>query len=128
MKNSKLNFKVYLISFILAIATIGIIIFFFHADSVTNQKNLEYINSFGWEVTEKPEEIVRLTIPEVFKGSGTTRYSYKVLNHINSSTGLIRINLFLIKGDVAAAFISSLEPDGFISPINDTANILKNNN
>lgn len=148
MKHSKLNFKVYLFALFLALITVGIIMFFFRSDSKTNQKNLEYINSFGWEVNETPEEIVRLTIPDTFdtvynayndlgkaggfdldlyKGSGATRYSYRVLNHINSPNGLIRINLFLIKGEIAAAFIYSLEPDGFIAPISDTSGLVSYN-
>lgn len=128
-----------------AAVTIGIIFLLFSADSKTNRENLDFIRSFGWETEEQPEEIVRLTIPQEFdavyeaynhleqtagfdltpyKGVKATRYSYRVLNHKDSDTGLIRANVFVTENGIAAADICSLAIGGFLLPINDTSGML----
>lgn len=125
-----------------AAVTIGIILLLFSADSRTNEDNLAFIRSYGWEVKEKPEEIIRLTIPEEFdvvyetynslaqsagfdlsahKGAHATRYAYRVYNHKDSGTGLIRADVFVTKDGIVAADICSLALDGFIQPISDTS-------
>lgn len=125
-----------------ALALVGVIMLLFGADSKVNQANLEFIRSYGWEVEDSPEEISRLTIPSEFdavfdayntavsaagfdltlyKGVNATRYTYRVLNHKDSDTGLIRIHVFVTKEGIAAADICSLAPGGFILPINDTS-------
>ncbi len=120
----------------------GIILLLFGADSQVNQENLSYIQSFGWQVEETPEEISHLTIPTVFQGvfhaynqaiapSGfdltpyrgvrATRYTYRVLNHKESPSGLVKIQVFVTKKGIVAAHICSFQPDGFFLPINDTS-------
>ena len=134
--------KVLLLTLLAAAVTVGIIFLLFGADSEVNQKNLDFIRSYGWEVEENPTEIARLTIPEEFdtvfnaynelaqnagfdltpyKGVKATRYSYRVLNHQDSDSGLIRANIFVTKDGIAAADISSLELGGFLIPISDTS-------
>ncbi len=137
--------KLLFFTLLAAAVTVGIIFMLFSADSRVNQANLDFIRSYGWEVRENPEEIVRLTIPQEFdvvyetyneleKGAGfdlsphkgikATRYSYRVLNHADSGTGLIRANVFVTKAGIVAADICSLELGGFLLPINDTADMV----
>ncbi len=119
------------------------IIAFLNVDNNINQTNIEYISSFGWQVEEKPAEIFYLTVPEktdsVFSAYSSavgyeldshssrrvTRYSYKVLNHKDSKSELIRINLFLENGKILWGDIASLAPNGFVLPLSDTTDMLK---
>lgn len=125
-----------------ALVVVGLIMLLFGADSKVNQENLDLIHSYGWEVEPSPEEIVRLTIPKTFdsvfsaynttvssggfdltpyQGVSASRYTYRVLNHKDSDSGLIRIHIFVTKSGIVAADICSLAPDGFLLPINHTA-------
>ena len=136
------NRQAVLITLLSAAVTVGIIIMLHSADSKINSANLEFIRSYGWQVEENPEEISRLTIPEEFdmvyetynrmeqsagfdlspyKGVKATRYSYRVINHTASGSGLIRANVFVTKDGIAAADICSLEIGGFVCPISDTS-------
>ena len=121
-----------------AAVLIILIIIFFGADNKINRSNIEYISSFNWRVVEKPCDIAYLTVPNEFdtvfsayndivkeagfdlsryKGAHITRYSYTVVNHRDSDSGLIRINIFVHKGKIISADISSLAKDGFIRPL-----------
>ena len=124
-----------------ALATAGIIFLLFHADSGIEKKNREYLGSFGWQVEENAVDICQMNIPnefdEVFsayrdlckkggfdldsyQGKAATRYTYRVSNHKDSQTGLVHANLLVVKGVIVAADICSMEPDGFLQPVNDT--------
>ena len=70
----------------------------------------------------KSGKIPRRSSPH--KGIKATRYSYRVLNHADSGTGLIRANVFVTKAGIVAADICSLELGGFLLPINDTADMV----
>ncbi len=141
MINSRINCKAIFLILTAAVATVGIIFLLFGTDAEVNERNLELLYNHGWEVAEKPEEISRLSIPHEFdgvfsvyqelekkagfnleshKGKPATRYTYTVLNHRDSSRGLVRANVFVTKDGIIAADICSLEPEGFIQPINDT--------
>ncbi len=124
-----------------ALATTGIIFLLFHADSELNEKNRNFLQSYGWQVEEEPLEICHLTIPEEFdqvfstyhelcleggfdleayRGKPATRYTYRVINHENSQSGLVHANLLVIKDTIIAADICSMEPDGFLQSITDS--------
>ncbi len=141
MFDSFKNYRALLLILAAAVATVGIIFLLFGTDSNVNNNNLQFIRSYGWEVSEKPEEIVRLTIPEEFdlvyetyhslekeagfdlsshKGKPATRYTYRVYNHQDSDHGLIRANVFVTRDGIIAADICSLEMGGFLQPISDT--------
>ena len=130
---------------IFSILTIFAILIFFKADNEINKSNIEFINGYKWEVEEKPTDIVHITIPEefdpvfaayskivsrdgydlnIYRGKGATRYSYKVINHRDSNSGLIRINITVCDNKIIAADISSLAADGFILPISNTSGII----
>lgn len=141
-RNNKLKFQALII--VAAIGFIAVIILFFLSDNRINESNIEYINSFGWIVEENPTDIVHMTFPdsetaifgsysEILKKGGfdistlpnkrVIRYSYKVLNHKNSDSGLIRINIIISDGEIVAADITSLDKGGFVMPINNTSGI-----
>ncbi len=120
----------------------GIILLLFGADSQVNQENISYIQGFGWQVEETPEEISHLTIPTVFnsvftayntalkhsgfdltpyQGVRATRYTYRVLNHKESDSQHVKIQVFVTKKGIIAAHICSFKSNGFFLPINDTS-------
>ena len=121
-----------------ALATAGIIFLLFHADSKLDEKNREFLNSYGWQVEEKVVDICHLNIPnefdEVFsayrelcleggfdldsyRGKPAIRYTYRVTNHKDSQRGLVHANLLLVKDTIVAADICSMEPGGFLQPV-----------
>ena len=72
----------------------------------TNQQRLAFLQSFGWEVSEAPEETQEVRIPETFNevftrynqlqqsqgydlepfaGKSAKRYVYRILNHPNGA-------------------------------------------
>ena len=135
----------YKILFIAAAAILIAVIFaLFSVDGATNRRNIEYINSFGWEVEDSPSDISHLTIPEDmsdiylvhsgisaidgssiidYRGKSITRYSYTVLNHQNSDNGKIRADIFVYKNDIIAADISDISPHGVIKPISEVTDM-----
>ncbi len=142
MRISRLRGKAIFLILTAALATVGIIFLLFGTDSGINERNLEMLRSYGWEVEEEPEEICRLTIPEEFdavfsvyhelsreagfdleayRGKPVTRYTYRVLNHKDSADGLVRANVFVCRDGILAADISSLEPEGFLQPVTDSS-------
>ena len=141
MQDSRMNCKAIFLILTAALATVGIIFLLFGSDSGINEKNLELLRSYGWEVEEEPVELCRLTIPEEFdevfavysemskesgfpleshRGKPVIRYTYRVLNHKDSGSGLIRANVFVTKDGIIAADVCSLEAKGFLQPANDS--------
>ncbi len=141
MVKSRLNGKVISLILTAALLTVGIIFLLFRTDSKVNEKNLAFLNSYGWKVEEEPVESCRLTIPEEFdrvfsayqelgkesgfrledyQGKYATRYTYQVLNHEKSGTGLVRANVLVVKEEIVAADICSLEPEGFLQPVSNS--------
>lgn len=143
MKNKKLRIQAIIIACIIMLIICTVV--FFNFDNDINKNNIAFINSYGWQVEETPTDIAHITFPEEFDevlsaysnmisnaqftpassaGMTVTRYSYKVLNHRDSASGLIRINVFVKNKNIVSADISSLSPDGFILPISDTSGML----
>lgn len=129
-----------------SILTIFAILIFFKADSKINESNISFINAYNWEVEENPADIAHITVPadfdpvfsayskivsrdgyelNMYRGKRATRYSYKVLNHKDSDSGLIRINIIICDDNIIAADISSLAADGFVLPISNTSGIIQ---
>lgn len=131
--------------FIAAAAVVIAVIFaLFSVDSAANRKNIDFINSFGWQVEESPADISHLTIPEDlsgvflvhsqisaidgssmtdYRGKNITRYSYKVLNHSLSGSGKIRADVFVYKSEIIAADITDISKNGTTNPISDISQI-----
>lgn len=124
------------------LALAGVILLLFGADSKVNRQNIDYLQSFGWQVDEAPEEISHLTVPEDFdavfqaysrtlqeggfdlnacRGVRATRYTYRVRNHQSSESETIRIQVFVTRKGIIAAHICSLSPNGFVRPVSDTS-------
>ncbi len=142
MPNFRKTQNAIFITLLAATITVGVIFILFGSDSKINQNNLQLIRSYGWIVDEKPAEIVRLTIPDEFdaiydaynsigktagfdlyshRGEIATRYSYRVNNHRDSETGMLRANVIVTKNGIISADISSLEFGGNIQAISDTS-------
>ena len=102
----------------------------------TNEERVAFIERFGIKVEQTPKEERSFPIPENFdrvilgynelqKKQGldlsryvkkrVTRYTYRVTNHM--SEGEVYANLFIYRGRVVAADISSLDPEGFVEPL-----------
>lgn len=120
-------------------------IIFLKTDININHRNIEYIKSFGWEVDNKPVDTMSISLPSSsdsifsaycktmeplfdlsqFSGKRVLRYSYKVKNHIESSSNMIRINILIYEENIISADISSLMENGFILPIDNTSGIIQ---
>lgn len=106
-------------------------------DGSSDKKRIEYITSFGWKVSDTPMEKSLTLIPEVFSktleeyndmqlksgfdlkplaGKEITRFSYKLLNH-PLDKNYARVNIFVHKGKIVAADVSSTKLDGFMHSI-----------
>ena len=126
----------------IAVIIIGLIFLLFSVDNRSNGEYVAFIASFGWEVEPSPKEISHITVPSEFdgvynaynriasgsgfdltpyRGKNVTRYSYKVLNNAESDTGLIYANVFVYRGEIVSADITSQETGGFTIPISDTS-------
>ena len=140
MKKAVKKYKYKIIFVIAAALMIAVIFALFSVDGAANQKNIDFINSFGWSVKDAPSDISHITVPENlsdiylihsqisgiegssitdFRGKSITRYSYTVLNHQNSESSKIRADVFVYKTDIIAADIADISPGGRISPISD---------
>ncbi len=102
----------------------------------TNEERVRFIESFGLRVEEEPIEEEAFAMPENFdriilgynelqKKQGldlskyakkrVTRYTYKVTNH--SADGDVYANLFVWRGRIIACYVSSADPEGFVTPL-----------
>lgn len=94
----------------------------------------DYIKSFGWEIEDKPYEIVDVLVPnefndvyknynqlqknqgfdlEKYKGKKATRFTFVVLNYPNMPKN-IRADVITYKNKIIASDICSVELDGFM--------------
>ena len=101
----------------------------------TNDDRIAFLKQFGWEVEEKPIEIVEIQISEEFddvyknynkyqkelgldlelyKGKRVKRYTYKVLNHPRSGQDEVRANILIYENQVIAGDIMTTAIDGFM--------------
>lgn len=100
----------------------------------SNQQRVEYLESFGWKVSDKPIEEQTVTIPRSFDGayeeyrklqssqgfdlgkySGleAVRYTYEVTNHPRASSGVVA-DIIVYRGEVIAGDIQCVSSDGFM--------------
>ncbi len=143
MKTLIKRYKFKLIFILFVVFVITVIFALFSVDNSTNNANIEYISSYGWQVESSPVEIAHVRLPEDFNslyrtynslaakqgatlenysGKNVTRYSYKVNNHKESS-GDVRANIYVYKSQIIAADISILKPQGTTVPLSDTSNM-----
>lgn len=99
-----------------------------------NEQRINYLKSFGWNVSNEPVEIIDVAIPEEFndvytvynkiqkeqgfnlekyKGKKVKRYTYEVKNYPNESQ-YIRANMLVYNNQIIAGDICSIKIDGFM--------------
>ena len=122
-----------LLSYLLVILSIIIIAYTFVVYSSENDAR-EFLSFYGWQVSEKPIESQKITIPEEFdtifedynllqkeagldlkmyRGMSGTRYTYKVLNYPENIEN-VRANVIVIDGKSVGGDISTVALDGFM--------------
>ena len=100
----------------------------------SNQDRIDYLTSYGWQVSQEPLATQELVIPEEMDGSYTEylalqtqqgfdlekyagkrvkRYTYEVLNYPTGETG-IQANLLICKNTVIGGEVLSPQLDGFL--------------
>ena len=140
MVRSRLDGKVIALILTAALMTGGVVFLLFRTDSKVNEKNLEFLKAYGWQAEEEPVELCRITIPEEFdsvfsvyhqlgvesgfdleayRGKHAMRYTYRLLNHEKSATGIVRVNILIVKDEIVSAHICSIEPEGFIQSVSN---------
>lgn len=101
----------------------------------TNEERIEYLQTFGWEVSADPVEVVSITIPEEFdktyneynalqisqgfdlssyKGDSGTRYTYTISNYPEKTSAQVLANIIVIDDHIVAADVSSVSSGGFM--------------
>lgn len=101
----------------------------------TNEERVEYLETFGWQVSDDPVEVVNITIPEEFdqtyteynqlqisqgfdlsgyKGDDGTRYTYTISNYPNETSAQVLANVIVIDDQIVAADVSSVSAGGFM--------------
>ena len=120
----------------LTIAAIAIITFVFVAfANDINERNIEFLSSYGWLVENTPIERVNTTLPavpdDVFNaynrlqieagldltshlGKSCVRYTYKVLNYPKDVGEIVRANVLTSGGIIIAGDIMTVSSDGFM--------------
>ena len=116
--------------FMVCIATFCLV---FASDN--DEKNIEFLNEYGWEVTGECVEREKVEIPEVFdevysnynslqklagldisdcKGKSAVRYTYIVTNFPDETKEEIRANVLTVNGRPIAGDIMTVSLDGFM--------------
>lgn len=101
----------------------------------TNEERISYLETFGWQVSADPVEVVNITIPEEFdrtyneynelqqtqgfdlsgyRGDSGTRYTYTVSNYPNKTSSQVLANVIVINDQIVAADVSSVSAGGFM--------------
>lgn len=100
----------------------------------TNEDRIKFLEQFGWQVENEPEEEVTVKIPRTFdnvltsynniqlhqgldltkySGKEVSRYTYKVTNYPDYS-GDVKANIIVYRNRVIGGDICSADVDGFI--------------
>ncbi len=116
-----------------------IVVFVFIVSAKDENKNREFLESYGWEVAEEEIEIEEITIPKQFdliynnynvlqkqagldlsdyKGKKAIRYTYLILNYPTDIDEEIRANVITVKGVPVAGDIMTTSLNGFMHSLN----------
>lgn len=102
-----------------------------------NKERLQFISQFGWEVSDEPEEVCEIIIPQEFDdvynnynelqlkqdcdlrdyaGLRVKRWTYIIKNYpgYSETDTCVRINLLIYNGIVIGGDVSSTELSGFM--------------
>ena len=101
----------------------------------TNEERVKYLQTFGWQVSADPVEVVSVVIPQKFdktyddynalqisqgfdlsgyKGDAGTRYTYTIANYPDQNVKEVFANVIVIKDQIVAADVSSVNDGGFM--------------
>ena len=122
------------------IAAIAIIAFAFAVfANDTNEKNVEFLSSYGWIVDKTPIERVSTTLPPIpddvfnnynklqkeagldlseYLGKSCIRYTYLVLNYPKDVKETVRANILTVGGVAVAGDIMTVSANGFMHSLN----------
>ena len=105
-----------------------------YSGAQTNEGRIEFLNSFGWEVSGEPTEITEVTVPSEFdtvfqgynelqkaqgldlskyKKKTVTRYTFTVTNY-DGYDGTVYANVLVYRNRVIGGDICSADVSGFI--------------
>ena len=100
----------------------------------TNEKRIQFLESYGWKVEENPIEVVEVTIPQKFnavynnynaiqkkqgfdlakyKGKRVKRWTYKITNY-SDTTEEVHANLLIYNNIVIGGDVSTVSLSGFM--------------
>ncbi len=118
---------------VLLIVAIGMVFVVFATDA--NRQNTEFLESFGWEISQNPIETESFTLPDKpndvyisynrlqkeagldltpYFGKSGIRYTYLVLNYPKKTDCEVRANLLIIDSTPVAGDIMTVKSDGFM--------------
>ncbi len=101
----------------------------------TNEQRISYLNSFGWEVSADPVEVMDVAIPSEFdasyenynelqqqqgfdlsklKGKKVTRYTYTISNYPSAAEETVYANVLVLDNDIVGGDVSSVALGGFM--------------
>jgi len=104
----------------------------------TNENRIEYLESYGWQVSEEPVSVEELLIPEEFDetyeeylalqqsqgfdlteycGKRVKRYTYEITNY-PSGEGGVQVSLLIYKNQVIGGEVLSPQLNGFLHGLN----------
>ncbi len=127
-----------MILYLLNVAVIIAVVFICTA-LANGDKNVEFLNSFGWEVDERYIEKAQITIPaefdevyenynkiqksagfdlEKYKGKAAVRYTYIVKNYPDDEKNEVRANVICVKGEPVGGDVMTVNLDGCMNPLN----------
>lgn len=126
----------YFITVILILLITG---FFIAGADRTNQKNIHFLQKFGWNISEQPIETEDIILPEQFdqtyhiynelqlqigmdllpyRGKKCTRYTYSVLNYPEAVNEPVRANVICYRNKPIGGDIMTVSLSGFMHSLN----------
>lgn len=123
---------IYIITILVIVIITGGCLFI---SSITDNDNIEFLKSYGWEVKKKPIEKTEVTIPEEFDevyqnynllqlqaglnlknycGKTGIRYTYEVTNYPIKTEYTVRANVIVIDNTPVAGDIMTTNINGFM--------------
>lgn len=128
----------YLVAVLLT-AFITVICVIFAGAQTQDEKNVKFLESYGWQVEGKAVEQEEVTIPQVFddvyksynelqkqaglnletcRGKQAIRYTYIVKNYPQEIGEPVRANVLCVDGEVVAGDVMTVSLSGFMHSLN----------